>query len=88
MSQDDIERIIKAMESRGASITVADPRVSSMQNAVLAGVGSCLVAVMGWGVLSINRLNTTMERVVVQNEYMGRQIDTQEHRIYTLEQRR
>lgn len=62
------ERIERLITSGGASVTVQDPRVSSMTRWVATLLGGAALAVMLWVAQSINRLNETMSRVVTQNE--------------------
>jgi hypothetical protein len=65
---------LSALEARiaelagGASITVQDPRVSSLTRWTMTVLGGLALAVMVWVAQSINRLNETMSRVVTQNE--------------------
>lgn len=81
LSRADIERIAMAMEERGASITVQDPRVSSVQNWLIGLVGTGALVVMGWMANSIDNLNRNMERSIAKQEFM-------EQRIQRLEEKR
>lgn len=76
LSQEEMERLIERLANHGARITMADPRVTSIQTWLLATIGVSLVGGIGWGVKSINDLNQTVTRVVTQNEFrddrMGR----------------
>lgn len=62
------ERFEKLLTSGGASVTLQDPRVSSVTRWVATVMGGLALLVMGWVATSINRLNETMSRVVTQNE--------------------
>lgn len=62
------ERFEKLLTSGGASVTLQDPRVSTMTRWLAGLFGSLALAVMLWVANSINRLNETMSRVVTQNE--------------------
>lgn len=76
LSQEEMEKLIERLANSGARITMADPRVTSIQTWLLATIGVSLVGGIGWGVKSINDLNQTVTRVVTQNEFrddrMGR----------------
>jgi hypothetical protein len=81
------ERIEKLITSGGASVTVQDPRVSSMTRWVATLMGGIALLVMAWVATSINRLNETMSRVVTQNEaIMATQADHSD-RLKELERR-
>lgn len=83
-----LEQRIADIAAAGASVTVQDPRVSQVQNWILAAVGGGIVLALAWGANSINRLNETMARVVTQNEaIMSTQADHAE-RLKELERRR
>lgn len=64
-----MEKLIERLANHGAQITMADPRVTSIQTWLLATIGVSIVGGIGWGVKSINDLNQTVTRVVTQNEY-------------------
>jgi hypothetical protein len=81
------ERIEKLITSGGASVTVQDPRVSSMTRWMATLFGSLALAVMLWVANSINRLNETMSRVVTQNEAIMAIQDDHSDRLRELERR-
>jgi hypothetical protein len=81
------ERVSELLTSGGASVTVQDPRVSSMTRWIATVMGGVALLVMGWVANSINRLNETMSRVVTQNEaIMATQADHSD-RLKELERR-
>jgi hypothetical protein len=90
-----MELLIERLANHGAQITMADPRVTSIQTWLMATIGLSLVGGIGWGVKSINDLNQTVTRVVTQNEYrddrigrVERHIEAVDHRVIILERKR
>lgn len=81
MSQEDVNKLVKAIEERGGSITLHDPRVSQAQTWILTTFGAGILAIGAYLVNSVNELNRTMERVVVSNEYMTKIIDTHDRAV-------
>lgn len=75
LSQEEMEKLIERLANHGAQITMADPRVTSIQTWLLATIGVAIVGGIGWGVKSINDLNQTVTRVVTQNEYRDDRIN-------------
>lgn len=95
LSQEEMEKLIERLSNHGAQITMADPRVTSIQTWLLATIGVAIVGGIGWGVKSINDLNQTVTRVVTQNEYRDDRINRIEThlekvdgRVVTLERKR
>lgn len=66
---------------------MVDPRVTSVQNWVLGTIGLAMVGLAGWGVQSINALNTTMTRVLTQNEYRDAHVQRIEQHLETVDSR-
>lgn len=87
LSQEEMEKLIERLADRGAQITMADPRVTSIQTWLLATIGVSLVGGVGWGVKSINDLNQTVTRVVTQNEYRDDRIGRVERHIEAVDGR-
>jgi hypothetical protein len=95
LSQEEMEKLIERLANHGARITMADPRVTTIQTWLLTTIGASLVIGIGWGVKSINDLNQTVTRVVTQNEYrddrigrVERHIEAVDSRVNTLERKR
>lgn len=95
LSQEEMEKLIERLANHGAQITMADPRVTSIQTWLMATIGVALVGGIGWGVKSINDLNQTVTRVVTQNEFrddrigrVERHIETVDRRVIDLERKR
>lgn len=94
LSQEEMERLIERLANNGARITMADPRVTSIQTWLMAAIGASLVGGVGWGVKSINDLNVTVARVVTQNENrddrigrVERHVEIVDHRVLALERK-
>jgi hypothetical protein len=67
----------------GASITnrdLRDPRVSSVINWLWGTMGTALIAVGIWIATSINELNITSARLIVQLEVVNRQLSAKDAR--------
>lgn len=95
LSPEEMDKLLERLANHGARITMADPRVTSIQTWLLATIGVALVGGIGWGVKSINDLNQTVTRVVTQNEYrddrigrVERHIEAVDSRVNTLERKR
>ncbi|HEY4354889.1 MAG TPA: hypothetical protein VGN16_04005 [Acidobacteriaceae bacterium] len=88
LSEHEMELILERLANSGAKITMTDPRVTSMQTWVLSSIGTALIALVGWGVISINELNTTMTRVVTSNEYRDITVAELKLRVGDLERHR
>jgi ethanolamine utilization microcompartment shell protein EutL len=87
LSPEDMQKIIEAVSRRGASVTMADPRLSALQNWLMVTIGTVLIVVGGWTITSINRLNETMVKVVEQNTALQRVNDAQDRRFDNLDRR-
>lgn len=87
MGPEEIQRVIEAMSRRGASISMADPRVSALHNWLLITIGTMLTVVGGWTINSINELNKTMVKVIEQNTAVQRVNDAQDRRFDNLDRR-
>lgn len=89
LTRKDVEELlaahVKSLEKRGGQITLQDPRVTSFQAWVWAALGAGIIILGGWLVNSINKLNTTMERVVTSNEYIMKSLDQHAKRLDDLE---
>lgn len=87
LSPEEMDKLLERLANQGAKITMLDPRVTGAQAWTLATIGLTLVGVGGWGIKSINDLNTTMTRVVTQNEYRDQQLQRVEDHVKVLDDR-
>jgi hypothetical protein len=94
LSQEEMEKLIERLANHGAQITMADPRVTSIQTWLLATIGVAIVGGIGWGVKSINDLNITVTRVITQNENrddriarVEKHVESVDGRVSTLERK-
>jgi hypothetical protein len=89
MTQEELDRIIKMVESRGASITLSDPRLSQIIAWSAICLGTLFTGALTWGVKSINDLNTNVAILIEQQktsrEETGRRLDIVERRLEDLE---
>jgi hypothetical protein len=95
LSADEMDKLLERLANSGARITMADPRVTSVQTWLLSSIGAALIVLAGWGIRSIDELNQTMIKVVTQNEYRDAQarrmeahIDILDGRVVTIERTR
>ena len=63
---EDIEAIAERLTQGGATITVQDPRVSSVNRWLYTVFGATFTGVGLWLVASVNTLNVNVERLIVQ----------------------
>jgi hypothetical protein len=68
------------MNDEGARISMRDPRVSSVINWLYGTLGAALIAVGIWIATSINELNLTSARLIVQLEAVNRQLAAKDAR--------
>lgn len=80
LSEEEIKRIIKHMESNGAQVTVTDPRLTNVQNWVLASIGVGLIGAAGWLASNVSELNRSVAVLIQQNAYAQRINDNQDRR--------
>ncbi len=87
LTPEEMDKLLERLANTGAKITMADPRVTSVQTWILATIGMSLVGLAGWGIKSINDLNLTMTRVVTQNEARDREVDRMQEHIRAVDSR-
>lgn len=85
MTPEDVERLVKKIEERGASVTISDPRVTKARDWVLNSIGALAVVVLGWAANSIDTLNKTMVEVVIQNRNTAEILKDHNERLRDLE---
>lgn len=78
---------MERLANHGARITMADPRVTSIQTWLMAAIGTVGIAVGGWGVKSINDLNQLMATMITRYEYESKRMDRAERHIETVDGR-
>ena len=72
---------MERLSNSGARISMTDPRVTSVQNWIFAGIGGTLLLLGGWVGSSISKLNENMAKVIEQNVYSQRVDDNQNNRL-------
>lgn len=87
LSPQEMETLLSQLADRGARITMADPRVTSIQTWLLATIGVALVGGVGWGIKSINDLNQTMATMITRYEYESKRVDRAERHIESVDGR-
>lgn len=74
LTEEHIEKIVKALKARGGQITYSDPRISRVRDALLGLIGVAALGVLGWMASSVDKLNRNMERQTAQWEYTDRRV--------------
>lgn len=76
-----MNKLMERLANHGARITMADPRVTSVQNWIFASIGAVLLLLGAWVGQSISELNKNMAAVLAQNAYGQRINDAQDARL-------
>lgn len=87
ITEEQLERIVRAMQRHGASVNVADPRVSAVQTWIIGLVGVGLIAAGTWVGQSINTLSATLSTAITRLDQQGKTQDDHEVRLRNLERR-
>jgi hypothetical protein len=86
MSPEEVERILKALGDRGASIRLSDPRLSQIIAWAAICLGTLFTGALTWGVKSINDLNTNVAILIEQQKTSREDADKLDRRLEALEQ--
>jgi c-di-GMP-related signal transduction protein len=81
MSQDDIEKIMKVMSERGASVRVDDPRVTKATNWLLAAIAAGLLAGFLSMFSSINQLKEQNATLIAEIRFQAQVNQAQDSRL-------
>lgn len=81
ITEEQLSRLVHALQRSGASVSVSDPRVSQVQTWILGLVGAGLVAAGIWVGQSINVLSTTLASAVARLDQYGTTLADHEQRI-------
>lgn len=74
MTKEEAEELIARMSQHGGQIIVQDPRMSGLINWFVGAVGIVALAVMAWGVNSLNELNASLREIRITNQYFSEQL--------------
>jgi hypothetical protein len=85
MTQEELDRIMKMVEQRGASITLSDPRLSQIIAWSAICLGTLFTGALTWGVKSINDLNTNVAILIEQQKSSKDETDRLDRRLEDLE---
>ena len=77
---EDIKLIASEIAGGGASVTVADPRVSQVQTWLLGLVGLGIIASLGWLANSVDSLNRNFAAFAEWKGYADQRIERLENR--------
>lgn len=67
-------------DKSGARIRIEDPRVTRLQNWILAGVGSGIIIMLGWLANSVDNLNRSFAGFTEWRIHVDRRLDNLERR--------
>lgn len=81
LTQAHIDRIIAALEQRGASVNVSDPRVSAVQAWIFGLVGAGVVAAALWGAQSLATLSAAVSAAVARLDHQSAVLADHEQRL-------
>lgn len=87
ITEDQLQRIIQALERSGASVNVSDPRVSQVQTWILGLVGMGLIGAGAWVGQSIGTLSTTVASAVATITQYGETLKDHEERLRAQERK-
>jgi hypothetical protein len=86
LSEEEVNRIVAAVERRGASITLSDPRLSQIIAWAAICLGTLFTGALTWGVKSVNDLNTNVAILIEQQKMSRVDADKLDRRLEALEQ--
>jgi hypothetical protein len=86
MGPEEVERILKSLGDRGASIRLSDPRLSQIIAWAAICLGTLFTGALTWGVKSINDLNTNVAILIEQQKMSREDADRLDRRLESLEQ--
>ena len=75
MSKHDVDRLVKALEDRGGSITLTDPRVSKATSWIIATAAMVGLGFIGWLATSVNELSIGLRENTVELRNYNRRFD-------------
>lgn len=81
ITEEQLQRLLHAMERSGASVSVSDPRMSQLQTWILGLVGIGLIGAGAWVGQSINTLSTTLSTALTIQAQQGKTIEDHEQRL-------
>ena len=85
ITEEQLQRLIAAMQRSGANVNVTDPRVSAVQAWIFGLVGAGIVAAAGWGAKALNDLSTTVTIAIARQDQQVRVQEDHEQRLRHLE---
>lgn len=87
LTQEEMDRLFERLANHGASLTMVDPRVTSVQTWILSTIGIAIVGLAGWGIKSINDLNQTMATMLVRYDYDTKRVERIEQHLESVDAR-
>ena len=87
LTPEEMDKLLERLANTGAKLTMTDPRVSAIQNWLLASIGGVIIIVGGWTITSINELNKNMVQVIEQNRAAERTNEAQDRRFDNMDKR-
>lgn len=87
ITEEQLQRLLAAIQRSGANVNLSDPRVSQVQTWILGLVGIGLIAAGGWVGQSISTLSTAVAAAVLRLDQQDKTQDDHEARLRSLERR-
>lgn len=87
ITEEQLERLLVALQRSGASVNVTDPRVSAVQAWILGLVGAGIVGAAAWGAKSLQDLTTTVTLAIARQDIQAGVQADHEQRLRALERR-
>lgn len=87
ITEEQLQRIISAMQRHGASVNVSDPRINALQTWIIGLVGVGLIAAGTWVGQSINSLSGAVASAIVRLDQQDKTQGDHEARIRHLERK-
>lgn len=81
MTQEEREKLIADLERRGARISIHDPRLTGLQNWILAAIGSLGIGVGAWLASNVAELNKSVAVLIQQNQFQQAINQNQDNRL-------
>ena len=75
MSKEDVDKLVRAIEECGGSITLQDPRVSRATSWIIAGAATTAMGLVGWLATSVNELSGGLKENTAELRAYNRRLD-------------
>lgn len=87
ITEEQLQRLVHAIQRSGASVNLSDPRVSQLQTWIIGVVGVGLIAAGAWVGQSIWALSATVTSAITRLDQYGTMLSDHEQRLRQQEQK-